>query len=178
MENVEKASKKGIMINYGLLLAALSILVSVTNYSIGDIYDPHWSVQVVGIALMIVLIVLGIKKYKDLNQGFLTLGDAIKTGIGIAFVTTLIFMAYFYVFVKFIEPEFIATTTELNIEKVLDANPDTAEEALDIQRDLTKNYFFIFAFGFMFIFNLFIGFVTSLIAGLAMKHTDEEITSI
>jgi hypothetical protein len=178
MGNNENVSKKSIMINYGLLLAVLSILVSVTNYSFGDIYDPHWSVQVIGIALMIVLIVLGIKKYKELNEGYLSLGDAIKTGIGIAFVTTLIFMAYFYVFVKFIEPEFIATTTEINIEKVLDVNPDTPEESLEIQRNMTKDYFFIFAFGFMFIFNLFIGFVTSLIAGLAMKHTDEEITSI
>lgn len=178
MENTVKASKKSIMINYGLLLAVLSILVSVINYSFGDIYEPHWSVQAIGVALMLALIVLGIKKYKEFNGGYLTLGEAIKIGIGIAFVSVLIFMVYFYVFAKFIEPEFINTSIEINMEKALDANPNISDEILDTQRELGKNYFFILAFGFMLIFNLFVGFVTSLITGMAMKHTDEEITSI
>ena len=178
MENQQKVSKKSIMINYGLLLAILSIIVSVANFSFGDVYDPHWSVQAIGVALMLVFIVLGIKKFKELNDGYLSLGEAIKIGIGIAFVTTLIFMVYFYAFASFIEADFIENTTEINIQKALDANPDLPEERLETQREMTKNYFYVFAFGFMLIFNLFIGFVTSLIAGMVMKKTDEEVTSI
>ena len=178
MENQQKTSKRSIMINYGLLLGFLSILVSVTNYAIGNIYEPLWSIQVIGILLMIALIILGIKKLKESNEGLLSLGEALKTGIGIALVSVLLFMVYFYVFAKFIEPEFVNRTTELNLAKVLEQRPDTPQEALDMQEKMTKNYFFAFAFGFILVFNLFIGFVVSLIAGLVMKKTDEEITSI
>ena len=178
MENQQKTSKRSIMINYGLLLAFISILISVANYAIGDIYDPHWAINVISVIVMIVVLVLGIKKLKDTNEGLLSLGESLKTGIGIALVSVIVFMVYFYVFAKFIEPEFINRTAEVNLAKALEQRPDTPQEALDMQEKMTKNYFFAFAFGFMAVFNLFIGFVVSLIAGLVMKKTDEEITSI
>jgi len=178
MENQQKTSKRKIMINYGLLLGFLSILISVANYALGNVYEPHWSITAVSIIIMMAVIIFGIKKLKESNEGLLTLGEALKTGIGIALVSILVFMVYFYVFAKFIEPEFVNRTTELNLAKVLEQRPDTPESALEMQEKMTKNYFFVFAFGFMFIFNLFIGFITSLVGGLIMKKTDEEITSI
>ena len=173
MEDQQKTSKRKIMINYGLLLAFSSIFISVANYAIGDPYNPHWAINAVSVIIMIVVIVLGIKKLKGLNKGYLSLGEALKTGIGIALLAALVFVIYFYVFAKFIEPEFINRTTELNLEKALESNPDTPQEALDMQENMTKKYFFVFSFGFIFIFNLFAGFVVSLIAGLIMKKTDE-----
>ncbi|MDX5586305.1 MAG: DUF4199 domain-containing protein [Aureibaculum sp.] len=178
MENQQKHSKRKIMINYGLLLAFLSILISVANYAIGDTYNPHWAINVVSVIIMIVILVLGIKKLKEINEGYLSLGEALKTGIGIALLAALIFVIYFYVFAKFIEPEFINRTNEVNLAKALERSPNMTEEAMEMQENMTKKYFFVFSFGFIFIFNLFIGFVVSLITGLVMKKTDEEITSI
>lgn len=173
MENQQKPSRKSIMLNYGLYLGVASILLSVLNYSFGNVYEPHWSLNVLGIAILIVFAVLGIKKYKDANDGLLSLGQALKTGIGISLLGAIIFMIYFYVFAKFIEPEFIARTTEINLEKAIESRPNISQEALDAQENMTKKYFFAFSFGFILIVNLFIGFIVSLIAGLVMQKKEE-----
>ena len=94
--------------------------------------------------------------------------------IGIALLSVIAFMIYLYVFANFIEPEFINRTTEINIQKALENNPSIPQETLDMQESMTKKYFFLFTFGFFLIFNLFIGFITSLIAGIVMKKVENE----
>ena len=116
MEN-QKVSSKQIMLNYGLLLGLASVILSLVNYTFGDAYNPHWSNTVIGILVLAAFIVLGIKKVKSNNDDLLKMGEAIKTGIGIAFIATLITMLYLVLFTKFIEPEFIDTMVELNREK-------------------------------------------------------------
>ena len=81
----QKSSTKQIMLNYGLMLGFISILISVANYAVGNIYEQHWAVSVVSILITIAVIVLGIKKVKELNSGYLTLGEALKTGLGVIF---------------------------------------------------------------------------------------------
>ncbi len=173
MENQQNPSRKSVMTNYGLFLGILSIILSVLNYAFGNAYEPHWSINVLGILIMIVVVVLGIKKFKESNGDLLSLGQALKTGIGIAMLGALIFLVYFYVFAKFIEPDFITRTTEINLEKTLESNPNISQDALDAQENMTKKYFFAFSFGFILIANLFIGFIVSLIAGLVMQKKEE-----
>jgi nitrate/nitrite transporter NarK len=174
----QKTSAKQIMINYGLLLAFVGIVISLVNFSFGDIYKPHWSVQVVSTLAIVAFVVLGIKKLKESNGGLLTLGEAIKTGIGITFIAAIISIIYFYLFANFIEPNFIHNIIEVNRQNMLDKMPDVSDEILTRQAEMTQKYFYIFTFGGIIFFNLFLGFVISLIAGLIMKKTDEEITSI
>jgi nitrogen fixation/metabolism regulation signal transduction histidine kinase len=178
MENQPKTSKRSVMLNYGLMLGIATIIISVLNYAFGDTYEPHWSINVISGLLMVAIIVLGIKKLKEFNDGYLTLGDAIKTGIGIAFIAAIISGIYIYIFANFIEGNFIDNIVELNTAKAIENSPEISDEILETQAEMTKEYFFVFTFGVIFIFNLFIGFVTSLIAGMIMKKTDEEITSI
>jgi hypothetical protein len=177
MEN-QKTSAKQIMINYGLLLAFTGILISLINFSFGNIYKPHWSIQVVSTLALVAFVILGIKKLKDSNEGLLTLGEAIKTGIGITFVAAIISVIYFYIFAKFIEPNFVHNIIEVQRQTVLDKMPDISDEMLAKQAEMTQKYFYVFTFGGIIFFNLFLGFVISLITGLIMKKTDEEITSI
>tara|TARA_R110002073_G_scaffold139232_2_gene289417 strand:+ start:202033 stop:202560 length:528 start_codon:yes stop_codon:yes gene_type:complete len=174
MENQQQPARKKIMLNYGLLSGLILIVISLLTYATGNTYTPHWSINVISIVSMIVIIVLGIKKFKDLNGSFLSLGQSLKTGIGIALLSVIAFMIYLYVFANFIEPEFINRTTEINIQKALENNPSIPQETLDMQESMTKKYFFLFTFGFFLIFNLFIGFITSLIAGIVMKKVENE----
>ncbi len=177
MEN-QKTSAKQIMINYGLLLAFSGIIISLINFSFGDIYKPHWSVQVVSTLALVAFVIFGIKKLKEANGDLLTLGEAIKTGIGITFVAAIISIIYFYVFAKFIEPNFVHNIIEVQRQTVLDKMPDISDEMLAKQAEMTQKYFYVFTFGGILFVNLFLGFVISLITGLIMKKTDEEITSI
>ena len=174
MENQPTISKRSIMINYGLFMGIVTIGISVLNYAFGDTYEPHWSINVISGLLMVVIIVLGIKRLVESQDGMLSVGDAIKTGLGITVIGALLSIVYMYVFAKFIEPSFVDNIVELNRNKTLDANPQITDEQLDMQSTMTKDYFFAFTFGFIVIFNLFVGFVTGLISGLAMKKTEDD----
>ena len=98
MENQTKNSKKSIMLNFGLLLGFASIIVALGNYMFGDLYDPHWSMMVFGLTVSIVITFLGIKKVKEVNDGFLTVGEAIKAGLGISLISALIYIVYLMIF--------------------------------------------------------------------------------
>ncbi len=173
MENQPTLSKKSLMLNYGIMMGIVTIVISVLNYAFGNTYDPHWSINVVSAIAIIVIIVLGIKKLKEAQSGFLSVGDAIKTGLGITLIGALISIAYMYIFSKFIEPEFISNIVEINREKTLEAAPNMSDEQLEMTANMTRDYFYVFTFGTIIIFNLFIGLITGLVAGLVMKNTED-----
>lgn len=177
MEN--QASTKQVMINYGLLLGLITVLMNVILFAMGKIYEPHWSVGVIGFIITVVILVLGIKKVKDLNGGFLKLGEAIKIGLGIALISGIIAVIYNLIFTNFIEPEYFVRMAEMQQQKMLEAYPNMSDEQLDAAMEMTKKMSGPFlAAALALIGSLFIGFIISLIAGLIMKKTDEEITSI
>ena len=68
MENEPILSKRSIMINKGLYLGIASILISVTIYALGMQYDQDWKVVTISIIVMAIIIFLGIKKLKELNN--------------------------------------------------------------------------------------------------------------
>ena len=172
MENQPTVSRKSIMINYGILTAVATIAIGVVNYAFGDIYEPHWSINVISYIVMIAITVLGIKKFKDANSGLLSVGDSIKIGLGISAIAALIGMLYMYVFATFIEPDFINNVAEVQRVKMLEDNPNIPEATLETTEKMTREYFYPFAFGFVILINLFFGFMTGLIAGLVMKKSE------
>ncbi|MDC9722683.1 MAG: DUF4199 domain-containing protein [Urechidicola sp.] len=174
MEN-QTTSSKQVMLTYGLMLGLATILISVINYAIGDIYKPHWSIQVVGLLAIGVLIVLGVKKFKNENL-FLSLGQSIKIGLGIALIGAIISLVYTLVFIKVIEPEFIPNTIEIETQKMYDQGQ--GEEQIEMAVGFMKNYMMIMIIAMIIISNLFVGFIVSLISGVIMKESNEEVTSI
>jgi len=90
-----------------------------TNIASGKTYDPHWSVGIISVLVTVVIIILGIKKIKDLNGGFLSLSEALKTGLGIALISGLISVVYMLIFSNFIEPEYFARMMEVQQQKML-----------------------------------------------------------
>ena len=178
MENQEITPKQ-IMLNYGLMLGFASILINVVLYAAGKTYDQHWSVGVVSIIITVAVITLGIKKIKDLNGGFLSLSEALKTGLGIALISGLIAVVYTLIFTNFIEPEFFARMMEVQQQKMLEAYPNFTDEQLEASMEMAKKMSGpVMTSAIAIIGSLFLGFIISLIGGLIMKKSDEEITSI
>lgn len=178
MENQEITPKQ-IMLNYGLILGFASILINVVVYAAGKTYDQHWSVGIVSIIITVAVIILGIKKIKELNNGFLSLSEALKTGLGIALISGLIAVVYTLIFTNFIEPEFFARMMEVQQQKTLEAFPNFTDEQLEASMEMAKKMSGpVMTSAIAIIGSLFIGFIISLIGGLIMKKSDEEITSI
>ena len=176
MENqTNPTSTKQLMLNYGLILGFVSILINVTNYAVGDIYKPHWSVQVIGVLITAVFIIMGIKKVKENNSNFLTLGQSLKTGLGIILVGSVLGLAYTYLFMNFIEPDFMKNMMELSQQTMLENNPNMSDEQIEAAMEMSKKFsgFGVIAAAGL-IWALFIGFVISLIGGLVMKNTPDQ----
>jgi len=176
MEN-QTTSAKSIMINYGLVLGLISILTSVTVYAMGHTYDQHWSIGVVSFLIMIAVIVMGIKKFKESNNGYLKLGEALKIGLGIALISGIISVLYTYVFTTFIEPDFFKNLVQIQEQKWMAAGmSDEQIENSKIMMSKMSNP--MMTAGFSVIGSVFFGFIISLISGAIMKKSNEEITSI
>ena len=94
------------MINFGILMGFASIVTQLLIYVFGDVYQPHWGFIVLSVAITAVFIVLGIKKVKDSQDGFLSVGEAIKTGLGIALISAIVYSIYLVIFQHLIEPSY------------------------------------------------------------------------
>ncbi|MEN8186254.1 MAG: DUF4199 domain-containing protein [Bacteroidota bacterium] len=174
MENTQKPGSK-IMLHYGIILGVASILMSVVLFALGMHYDQDWKQGTFGIIITIAVIFLGIKKYKEFNEGYLTLGEAIKTGLGIALIGGIISVIYTLIFMNFIEPDFIDNLMTKAEETLLEQFPDFSDEQLEqaiaMQRKMASP---LILSAFSLIGSLFFGLIISLVSGLILKKNKEQ----
>ncbi|UZO80748.1 DUF4199 domain-containing protein [Aquimarina sp. ERC-38] len=173
MEEQQPDTKK-LIVNYGLILGIVSILYSLTIYLTDSYKDPHWSVGILGFIILPVIIYLSIKTYKENNNGFLTLSNALKIGIGVALVGGILSALWNITLTSVIEPEYTQQVLAAQKENALKDSPDLTEEQIDQVFAMTEKLqspFISFAFGI--IGSLFFGFIFSLIIGLIMQKKEE-----
>ena len=172
MENQNTAKK--IMLTYGLYIGILSIIVNLVNYSFGNLFEPHWGVMVVGMLIFIGFVVYGIKVFKDLNNGFLKLGQAIKLGLGIALVAAIVGIVYQFLLMYVIEPDYLTKMAEFQEQAMYEKFPDMPEEQLEQAIQMSKKFSGPGILVVMSLaFNLFFGLIVSLIAGAIMKKEEQ-----
>ena len=171
MEN--QTSSKSIILNYGLYMGGASILVSLIKYATGMQYEQEWYSGLIGLIILIAFIILGIKKHKFDNGGFISFGKAIKVGLGITFIATLLIIAYYAIFSMVIEPDFMERT--IDAQKVVWADSfGMTEGQIEESEVNTRKYFYLSLFGGVLIMNLFLGGIISLIAAAVMKKNEED----
>ncbi|APG64392.1 hypothetical protein LPB136_02985 [Tenacibaculum todarodis] len=170
MEN--QANSKSVILNYGLLTGGVSVLIALVLYAMGKTANPGIPMTALSFIIPIVLIVLGIKKFKDTNGGFMSWGQAVKVGVGIALLWGLLTIIFQYVLENFIAPELIEQ--KLEAARVAMENWGMDQDLIDTQLEKQRdtNPFFGAAMGLLF--SAFIGFVISAIAGAIMKKTEED----
>ena len=168
--NNQRASLKKIALNYGVLLALLSIVLQVISYVLDAHIDRPWWLTVLQLAISISVIVYGIKLFKNENEGFLTLGQALKTGVAISLIAGLIAVVFNYIFMHYIDPDFIVKTMEFSREQMIADNPNLTQEQIDNAMEISAMFMSPgIMSAFAIIATLFFGFVISLVAGLIMK---------
>ena len=171
MEN--QASSKNIILNYGLYLGIASVLINLVNYAVGDYLKPHWSISILSGVLMIVMIVMAFKKFKEINGGFMSWGQSLKIGVGLTVISAVIGIIYQQIFANVIEPEYMQQMMSLQEQAWIDSGmtSDQVEGAKEMA-DKFKSPFITSAIGL--VVAAFIGFVVSAITGAVMKQSAEE----
>jgi len=175
MEN-QSAQPKNVMITYGVILGVLSVIFALIYYVLGKTYEQDSIRSILSFVLSAVVIFLGLKKFKELNNGYLTIGQAIKTGLGIAMISGLISVIYTVLFMTVIEPEYVNNVVEVSRQAILEKYPDFSDEQLEQALDMTRKFSSPgMMAGIILLFSAIFGFIISLIEGLILKNNPETV---
>ena len=128
-----------------------------------------------GTVVLIAVIVYGLKAFKNENSGFLSIGEAIKVGLAISLIAGIIGALYNFIFMSYIEPDFVNQLLDTTRTQMVEQNPDMTQEQMDMALGISEKMmqpWIMFALGI--ISSLFFGFIVSLISGLIMKNNRPE----
>jgi uncharacterized membrane protein len=159
--------------NYGIILGVLSIVFAFMLYVAGLQYEQSSSLFIVNLSIMSGVIIFGIYKFREANGNLLTISEAIKVGIGIALVGTIIGVIYQMIFINFIEPDFIANMMEAQKMEMITQNPNMSQKEIDAAVSMMEKFsgpFLSAAIGL--IGGLFLGLIISFIGGLILKKQE------
>ncbi|WP_425658708.1 DUF4199 domain-containing protein [Tenacibaculum ascidiaceicola] len=171
MEN--QAKSKNIILNYGLYLGIIGVFIHLAFYATGTLIKFGWLSGVIGFIAMIVLIILGIKKFKTDNNDFLTFGQALKVGVGIALISAIITTIYTLVFTNIIEPDFQAQMMEVQKQTWIDSG--MTDEQIEASEAMSKKFSSpVITVPLSIVVSAFFGFIISAIGGAIMKKTEED----
>lgn len=171
MEN--QPNSKSIILNNGLYLGIIGVFVSLILWATGNGHELQWVNSVVGFVAMITLIILGIKKFKQANGGYISWGQGVKIGLGIAMISAVITVVYTLLFMNVIDPSFQEQAMEIQQQKWLDGG--MTEEQIETFTESAKNFQGPGVISAMILaFSAFVGFIISAVIAAIMKKSEEE----
>ena len=171
----QTATVKKIALPNGVLLALTTIVISVIVYVMGMTYEQPWWQSLLNFAAMLWFVIYGIKAYKKDNSGYLSLAEALKTGLAITLIAGVIGSIFTYLFTTIIEPDFVMNMLEASRVKMIEDNPEMTQEQMDMAMSISEKMMspgILTAIGV--IASLFFGFIISLISGLVLKNNRPE----
>lgn len=175
MEN-QTASLKKIALNFGVLLALLSIVLQVISFVLDAHIDRPWWLTILQLVISIGVLVYGIKAFKNDNAGFLTIAQALKTGLAISLVAGIISVIFNYIFINYIDPDFIQKTLDFSREQMITDFPNMTKEQIENSLEISAKFMtptIMSAMGILA--TLFFGFIISLVAGMILKKNPPQL---
>lgn len=169
MEEQQPQARKFIL-NYGLILGVISILIAVVMYVMNLYIEKSWIGGTLSFAAMIVIIAYGISEFKKSSGGYLSLGQALKIGVGISLISGIIVLIYQFIFMNYIEPDFMENMMQMQFDQMIEQNPDMSKEQIDMSMEMGRKFSSPWiTTAISIIGSLFFGLIISLIVGLVMK---------
>lgn len=178
MENSVSPAKTGIL--YGVLFGVIMVLEFVVMYIVGmkSLVGTSFGL-VVNIANYLVLpiffIFLGCTNYKkNYNNGFISFGECLKTGVSITFIAALIYAVFSIIF-NFIFPEFMTEMISITQSEMLSKNPNITSEDMEMGITMMKKFAnpLIVLPATLAMYSFF-GLIYSLIVGTIVKNANPQ----
>jgi len=162
-------------LRYGLILGLISIVFGLMIYFLEMHYQNDTKIGMVSLASSTIVIVLGLLAFKKANEGYISLSEALKTGLGIALISGILSVLYQALLVTVIDPDTIQKSVDFQMETIRMEQPELPTETLNQIEEMQKRFSspaIMAAIGI--IFSLFFGFIISLVAGLIIKKSRPE----
>ncbi|MDT0643281.1 DUF4199 domain-containing protein [Zunongwangia sp. F363] len=166
----ENTSPGKVGLNYGIILGLIIVVIQVIMYVTGMALEGvQWPIYIYYV-IFAALIFAAINAFKKSNNGYLSMSQALKTGVAAAVISGLIFLVYSILLVYVIEPGYS--------EQVIDATRDKLAETgnmTDEQIEMTLEWVEYgtnpFIGGAIWIgLSALMGLIYSLIGGAIMKN--------
>ncbi|MBC9795985.1 DUF4199 domain-containing protein [Sinomicrobium weinanense] len=161
-ENLQPKTGK-LALNYGLLTGGIMVLFGIMLYIMDMHYQRSWTIAIVNYIILALGIIIAMVQFKKLNGGFLSLSQSLKAGLGVALIAALISVVYSLLLAYVIDPEMMDKSFELARQELQNSGKLT-DEQIETQMEVGRKFAWI-GYPVIIIFNLFIGFIISLITG-------------
>jgi len=109
-------------------------------------YVMNWHLEqnpieiLLSVGLTIAILVFAYNQFKKQTGGFMSLGQALKLGMGVVLISTLIAVIFNYVLMNVIEPNMLEQMQDLQWEKVLEQNPDMTQTQIDAAKEMSAKF--------------------------------------
>jgi hypothetical protein len=156
---------------WGGIMAVCLIIIQLSLYLTG-MSDPGNTTGAIlsslsSYVISIGAIIMGIKAYKQSNNGYLSLGNAIVQGLLICLVAGVAMAIWTYVYMGYIAPDLIAEAKEQAMAGVASQGGEGEEVATQIMDTVMSPAVMGIS---TLVMKLFLGLFVGLIAGLIMKN--------
>lgn len=157
---------KKIALHCGTLLGISTIFIFGINYFTDNHLDPPWWNDLSRISTVLIVLFLGIKKFRLANGGFLSIRQAIKTGFFISLMAGTIFASFNFTYSTVIDSDYIIEIREAAMQELITENPEIPQEQVEMIIQIFQP---IVMSIFSIVSAVFYGFIGSAIFGFFMK---------
>lgn len=128
-----------IVLKNGLLLGLASVAFNVVLYVTDLLYTDSTLMGIltwlVATAISVVFIIMAIEQYKKANEGFLSIGEAIKVGVVVAVIAGVIGAIYQVIYTTIIDPDYYEKIVEVTMKKMTGITSNFTEEQMEEFQD-------------------------------------------
>ena len=125
--------------NYGAYLGLGLVLISFTVYMLGLEEQKSIIPSLLNNFLIIGAIAYSVTIYRDnFNNGFVSYSQSLKIGTSVVFFASVILAFYTYIFVTFINPEYLENIIKIAEQEILNSDPEISDEDLDLALSMTQ----------------------------------------
>ena len=163
--------------HYGAYLGLGLIVISFTVYFLGLEEQKSIIPSLLNNFLIIGAITYSIIMYRDnLNNGLISYSISLKIGTSVVFFASVILAFYTYIFVAFINPEYLENIIKIAEQEILNSDPEISDEDLDLALSMTQKMFQPQWMATLSVLGgTFMGFFYSLIISFFVKKEDPNL---
>lgn len=152
---------------YGIITGIIGIIFTVVLIFLNMLYSQSVEKTISGFVVLIVPIILSIYIFKKKNNS-LAVEQAIGVGVITALVAAIVAILFTYLLTNFILADFWDNSAVISRIQLKEQYPAITPEQLQENIALKQKMSWI-TYPFILLFNLCIGFVVSLLTGIALK---------
>ena len=163
-----------ITLRNGILLGLASVAFTVLLYVTDFLYTDNTLLAIItwliNIAISVVFIVMAVEQYKKANEGFLSIGEAIKVGVLVAVIAGVIGAIYQVIYATIIDPDYYDKVVEVAMKKMSTMANFNEEQLEEFQDKMYANKpSIVSSFSTSIIFSAIGGLIISAIVGVVKK---------